>query len=62
MRSKILAAALLSVIPLAGLVARQDADAGRKVFESRCARCHEVVDPRPEFRGAIAEDDPAHDV
>jgi len=40
MRSKILAAALLSVIPLAGLVARQDADAGRKVFESRCARCH----------------------
>ena len=40
MRSKALAIAVVSVIPLAGLVARQDVDAGRKVFESRCARCH----------------------
>src|SRR5689334_19171347 len=40
MRSKALAIAVVSVIPLAGLVARQDVEAGRKVFESRCARCH----------------------
>ena len=34
------AVAALSVLPFAALVARQDVEAGRKVFESRCARCH----------------------
>ena len=34
------AVAALSVLPFAALMARQDVEAGRKVFESRCARCH----------------------
>ncbi len=35
-------AGLLAFIPLTGLLVGQDVDAGRKVFESRCARCHGV--------------------
>src|SRR5262249_48801148 len=40
MRSTITAVAVVSVLPMAALLARQDVEAGRKVFESRCARCH----------------------
>ena len=34
------AAALFASVPLVALVIGQDVEAGRKVFESRCARCH----------------------
>ncbi len=40
MRTRIAAMAVATLVPLAALAARQDIDAGRKVFESRCARCH----------------------
>ena len=40
MRTRMFAVAALSLLPLAALMARQDVEAGRKVFESRCARCH----------------------
>ena len=33
-------AGLLACIPLTGLLVGQDVAAGRRVFESRCARCH----------------------
>ena len=39
MRNRIAAIALLALLPLAALIDGQD-DSGRKVFESRCARCH----------------------
>ena len=39
MRKRIAAIALLALLPLTALLAGQD-DGGRKVFESRCARCH----------------------
>src|SRR5216110_819546 len=39
MRHPIAAIALLPFVPLTALVTGQD-DGGRKVFESRCARCH----------------------
>jgi alcohol dehydrogenase (cytochrome c) len=40
MRTRIAAIAVATLLSLAALVARQDVEAGRKVFESRCARCH----------------------
>ena len=40
MRIRAVAIGILGLFPLAGQVAGQDVDAGRKVFESRCARCH----------------------
>ena len=40
MRIRALAIGILGLFPLTGLLAGQDVDAGRKVFESRCARCH----------------------
>jgi len=40
MRSQILGMAMLLVVSVTALASRQDVDAGRKVFESRCARCH----------------------
>src|SRR6476620_6849710 len=40
MRSQILGMAILLVVSVTALASRQDVDAGRKVFESRCARCH----------------------
>jgi alcohol dehydrogenase (cytochrome c) len=39
MRTTIAVIAVATLLPTA-LVSRQDVDAGRKVFESRCARCH----------------------
>jgi alcohol dehydrogenase (cytochrome c) len=40
MRIRAVAIGILGLFPLTGLLAGQDVDAGRKVFESRCARCH----------------------
>jgi alcohol dehydrogenase (cytochrome c) len=40
MHARLVATALLAALPLSVLVIGQDVDAGRKVFESRCARCH----------------------
>ena len=40
MRVRLFAAALFASVPLVALVIGQDVEAGRKVFESRCARCH----------------------
>jgi alcohol dehydrogenase (cytochrome c) len=40
MRTTVAAIAAITLLPLAALMARQDVEAGRRVFESRCARCH----------------------
>ena len=40
MRLRALVIAIFLLLPVTALVIGQDVDAGRKVFESRCARCH----------------------
>ena len=40
MRIRAVAIGILALVPFTGLLVGQDVDAGRKVFESRCARCH----------------------
>jgi alcohol dehydrogenase (cytochrome c) len=40
MRARLLATALFALLPLSVWVVGQDVETGRKIFESRCGRCH----------------------
>ena len=61
MRIRAGASAIAAVIGFAAVASAQDIDAGRKSFESRCARCHGADGNGGEMGPAIRERLPARD-
>ena len=61
MRIRAGASAIAAVMAFAAVASAQDVDAGRKSFESRCARCHGADGNGGEMGPAIRERLPARD-